>query len=227
MNSQLQHSSPGAQADRSSSRVRRLLLLGPLSAPLMLATYIGAAVGLPYAATDAINFCLWIVVVSLLASLLLAWGSRLMGLYRRDPFGTPRHSPQLQGALAPAIALILAWWLLPRLNVQHPLWAYLVTLVGAITIGVLVCTVIAGRRARLVSSSPFFLAEPHHRRASGRHGAPAWLQPIASLLFVIGILSLVWVVLEGAPVFIWVAIGCITAALVLALIGVWLGLHRA
>lgn len=203
---------------------------GLLSWPLPLAAYCGLALVAPGVLGTPAGFIAGIAVAALAGVLVAALISKALGLYRRDANGNTRIDPQRQGIFAAETALLVAYFALPRFDIEQPLWLYALAFFVAGGAGMAATGVVAGRRARLSmprgTSLPARPAEMR-RPAPPARVAPLWAQRISAACIALGAVALVRLLFGGESYFLWAGLGLLVGGALLPSLVVLLGGGRA
>lgn len=179
---------------------------GLASWPLPLAAYLGLAVWAPELIGTAVGFVAGLAAAALAGVLLAALISKALGLYRRDAHGEMRADPARQGIFAAETALVIAYFILPRLGIEQPIWLYVPAFFVVGAAGMAATGLVAGRRARLNTALDVQL--PEHPSLAQPQGskpaiAPTWAQRIAATCMALGGVALIRLLLGGESYFLW------------------------
>lgn len=197
-----------------------------LSTPVMLAAYVVLAMATPGLLAARAGFWVGLSIASFLAGLLIGTFSRLLGVYAVR--GAAQEGvPQRQGITAAQLALIATWFIYPRMGVEHGFWTYLVAFLVLGVVAAATITLVA--RWQTVQSGatalrPAVRANTTTGPTRPNKVAPRWAQRVAAVCLALGVVSLVRLLTDGTPHFLWgglalLVIGALLPTLVVALGG--------
>jgi hypothetical protein len=195
-----------------------------LSAAVLFAAYSLLALAAPALLATTAGLWLGLLGVTIVVCALLGLVGRGLGWYVADGQGQPLHDPQRQGLTGAQLGLLAALVVFARQGLDYSWLTYLGLLLAVGVAGMATLALVAGPR-RVGDSAPAWTAATTTGGPSRRtRVAPRWAQYIGRVCLCLGVVSLVRLLIDGTPYFLWggltlLAIGVLLPGLVVALGG--------